>query len=75
MSEQVETIGKTAASENRTPGTTSPNPNGGILSQPVKNTIMSLRVGELWSPWSMEIYHKLMDVVCPRILRKLTTYM
>ena len=52
VSEQVETLGNTPSSENRMAGATSPNPMGGMELQPVKKTITSVRVGELWPPWA-----------------------
>lgn len=58
VSEHVETVGKTASSVNSMLGSTSPNPNGGTLSHPVRNTITSCRVGEPWSPWPVGMKYK-----------------
>ena len=46
MRAQVDTNGNWAASLNRTEGETSPKPNGGTESHPVKKTMTSLRLGD-----------------------------
>ena len=53
MSEQVQTMGSESALGKVTDGSTSPKPNGGGTSHPVKKTITSVRVGAL-SPCSVE---------------------
>ena len=46
VSAHVDTLGNTLSSVNPTVGVTSPKPSGGVLSQPVKKTMTSLRVGD-----------------------------
>ena len=50
VSAQVDTLGKEPSSQKMIYGVPSPNPNGGMQSQPVKKTITSFSVGELTSP-------------------------